>query len=86
MMKLFIIQFLLVSITHCLPKEASINPTETNQTTAPGTIPTPVTNQTTTLSSVSCPDEPGWLQIEESCYLVSVERLTWFGAQHASII
>ena len=36
------------------------------------------------ISSVSCPDEPGWLQVEDSCYMVSSERMSWFASQHVS--
>ena len=28
-----------------------------------------------------CPDEAGWVTVGDSCYLVSPERMTWFGAQ-----
>ena len=47
----------------------------TNTTTTMGP------DSTTTTSSASCPDEPGWLQVEDSCYMVSVERMSWFAAQ-----
>ena len=29
----------------------------------------------------SCPDEPGWLNTDSSCYLVSHVKMTWFEAQ-----
>lgn len=31
--------------------------------------------------SLNCPDEPGWFQSGDSCYLVSLEKKTWFLAQ-----
>ena len=32
-------------------------------------------------TATSCPDEPGWLNTDSSCYLVSHVKMTWFEAQ-----
>ena len=31
--------------------------------------------------ATSCPGELGWLQVGESCYLMSTMQMSWFNAQ-----
>ena len=31
--------------------------------------------------STTCPVEEGWMQVGDSCYLVSTTKMSWYGAQ-----
>ena len=35
-------------------------------------------------SAAKCPNEPGWFQAGDSCYLVSLDKMPWFRSQEAS--
>ena len=35
-------------------------------------------------TAAKCPDEPGWFQAGDSCYLVSLDKMPWFRSQEAS--
>ena len=32
-----------------------------------------------------CPNEPGWFQAGQSCYLVSIEQMSWYASQEVDI-
>ena len=37
-------------------------------------------------NAASCPDELGWIQAGNSCYLVSLEALDWYSAQEVQML
>merc|ERR1712198_834573 len=36
-------------------------------------------------SMITCPDDPGWMYIANSCYKVSFDPMTWFETQEGNL-
>ena len=36
-------------------------------------------------TSASCPDEPGWFEAGDFCYLASLDKMSWYHAQEVRL-